>query len=57
MINMNNTDPGTAVTMSSHVGCYALDFNGKATKPHNLTWRYTVTPVECKVKFLLFTLH
>lgn len=33
MINMNNTDPGTAVTMSSNVGdCYSLDFNSKATE-------------------------
>lgn len=38
MINMNNTDPGTAVTMSGHVGdCYSLDFNSKATKLHDCT--------------------
>lgn len=44
MINMNNTDPGTAVTMSSHVGLHALDFNGKATKLRNDTTLLGVTP-------------
>lgn len=38
MINVSNTDPGTAVTMSSNVGdCYSLDLSSKATKPYDRT--------------------